>query len=292
MKKRKREALQGILCVLPVVIIVLLIKGYPMVDTVIKSFTKWDGLSEPVFIGWKNYLYILKNDEFKVALQNNFLFLLHIPVKIFIALVFALAIYERNPGYRFFRSVAYIPQVISMTIIGYLFYILFSYNGPVNTLLSNIGLENLTRDWFGTRGSAIFVVSIALTWHGIGYLALLILGGLSSIPETVFEAARLDGANYWQRLFQIILPLLARTMEYVLIVNITWAFTGLFSIIHSMTGGGPGYDTSTLDYLIYNKAFGSGTQMGLASAMAVILVLIVLVITILQLRASDKREDW
>lgn len=290
--KKRTESIQGWLCVLPVLAVILVIRGYPIVDTVVKSFTKWDGFSTPQFIGLSNYLYILKNREFQVSLVNNLVFLLHIPVKILLSMIFALAIYEAVPGHKLYRNLSYVPQVISPTIIGYLFCILFGFNGPINEVLRGAGLESLALDWMGSRWSAVAVIFIVLTWHGIGYLALLILGGLASIPDSVFEAARLDGANYWQRLVYVVMPLLARTLEFILIMNITWVFTGLFPFIFAMTRGGPGYDTSTIDYVIYNKAFVTGTQMGLASAMAVILVAIVLTVTVLQLRASDKREDW
>lgn len=292
MRMKKREALQGLLCVLPVLFLLLLIRGYPLADTFIKSFTKWDGFNKPDFVGFSNYINMFQSSDFLLSLSNNFIFLLHIPVKIVIAMIFAFSLYEKAPGWKIFRNISFIPQVISATIIGYLFCILFGFQGPINNILSGIGLDFLAIDWLGERWTSIAVIFICITWHGIGYLSLIILGGLSSVPDSVFEAARIDGANYWQRLFHIVIPMLVRTVEYIVIMNITWIFTGLFSFIFTITRGGPGYDTSTIDYLIYNKAFVTGNQMGMASAMAVVLLAVVLVITVLQLKASDKMDDW
>jgi multiple sugar transport system permease protein len=291
-RMKRQEALQGLLCVIPVLLILLLIRGYPIIDTIEKSFTNWDGFSKTQFIGLNNYINMLKSKEFWVALSNNFIFLLHIPIKIILAMIFALLLYEETPLSKIFRNISFVPQLISTTIIGYLFCILFDFQGPINDCLKALGLGSLAIDWMGQRWSSMIVISICLIWTGVGYLSLIILGGLSSVDNSVFEAARIDGANYWQRLFHIVIPLLGRTIEYMIIMNVTWVFTGLFPLIFTMTRGGPGYDTSTIDYLIYQKAFVLGNQMGQASTLAVILTIVILVITIVQMKTSDKIDDW
>ena len=121
---------------------------------------------------------------------------------------------------------------------------------------------------------------------------MLFLGGMASIPPSVYEAARLDGAGYWTRLFKITLPMLLRTLEYSCVMSVLWCFTGLFNLIYSITKGGPGYETTTVDYMIYVKAFGGGSEFGYASAIAVLLMLIVTVFTVVQLKVADKADDW
>ncbi len=118
------------------------------------------------------------------------------------------------------------------------------------------------------------------------------MGGLSSITPSIFEAASIDGAGYWQKLFLITIPMLARTIEYSLVISIIWVMTGLFPFIFTMTNGGPGYGTTTIDYMIYLKSFRMSSEMGYASALAVILTVIVLVLTVLEMKLSNKVTDW
>ena len=120
---------------------------------------------------------------------------------------------------------------------------------------------------------------------------MLFLGAMTQISPEIFEAARLDGAGYWTRTFKIMLPLLVPTVEYSCITSVMWTFTGLYSLILSITGGGPGYDTTTIDYMIYMKAFRGNSEFGYACALSVILMLIVAAFTIVQLRVS-RRTDY
>lgn len=258
----------------------------------IKSFTDWNGISHSTFIGLKNYIDILTDPNFWRLLGNNVLFLLFIPFQLLIGMVVAVLFYEETFGWKFFRNVFYLPQIISSVVIGFLFSVFFSYRGPINALLDAMGLGELKQEWFGQRGTAIVIIIFCLVWVNIGWQAMLGLGGLGGIQPSVFEAAKIDGAGYWQRLFKITIPLLGRTVEYSCIMSVIWVLTGLFPFIFSMTGGGPGYDTTTIDYMIYLKSFGSSSEMGYACAMSVILLIIVTGLTIFQMRASDKANDW
>jgi ABC-type sugar transport system permease subunit len=284
--------IQGWLSVIPVILIIFLVRGYPLIYGIIKSFTNWNGIKAGVFVGFKNYINILTNEEFWKLLSNNILFLTFIPVQLILGIVVAVLFYEQTVGWKFFRTVFYLPQIISSVVIGFLFTVFFSYTGPVNTILIKLGMPQFAVEWFGQRGTAIFLILVCLVWVNIGWQAMLALGGLSSVDPQVFEAARMDGASYWQRLFKITIPLLGRTIEYSCIISVIWTLTGLFPFIFSMTHGGPGYDTTTVDYMIYLRSFVSSSQLGYACALAVILTLIVLAMTMLQMRYSNKANDW
>ena len=225
-------------------------------------------------------------------LRNNIILILHIPVKVFFALMFSLLLYEKTWGWRIFRRISFLPGIISAVIIGYLFRVMFGFNGPINLLLRAAGLDILAVEWLGNGITAIVVIIICLIWQGIGWQSLLILGGLSAVPPSIFEAAEIDGAGYWRRLIHIVLPMLVRIFEYTFIMNIMWVFTGLFPYIFSLTNGGPGYETTTLDYMIYIKAFVSGNQLGSACALAVILLVIIMSFTKLQMKLADRADDW
>jgi multiple sugar transport system permease protein len=300
MKKKttinKNQAIQGLLSILPVILILLAIRAYPIFVTLIKSFTNWDGLFKSDFVGINNYIKLFRSEVFWKVLGNTAIALINVPLQVFVGLVVALLLYEKTFMWKFFRSIFYLPQIISTVIIGYMFRILFAYDGPVNFvfnhLLKGLGFKAATVDWLANGPSAMFVVILCLVWLNIGYQGILILGGMSSISPTIFEASRLDGANYWQRMFYIVIPMLVRTLEFSFIMSISWTFSGMFPFIYTITKGGPGYETTTIDYLIYVKAFLSGGQMGQACTIAVILLIIVLAITILQITITNKLDDW
>lgn len=219
--------------------LILVMCAYPIVQTVIKSFTDWNGIGAAVSVGFKNYINILSSGQFWSLLRNNLIFLLFIPFQVLIGVIVAVLIYDGIPGGKIFRVIYYIPQVISAVIVGYLFKVLFSYDGAVNSVLKALHLIREAIPWLERSGTARTAVIICLVWVNIGWQCLLALGGLSSISPSVYEAARLDGAGYWTQLFRITFPLLGRTMEYSCITSVMWTFTGIFPYIYSMTGGGP-----------------------------------------------------
>lgn len=289
---KRQEAIQGVLSILPVVVIILLIRAYPIVTTIFESFTNWNGLSRNDWVGLNNYISIFSGTDFWILLRNNLILLLNVPLQVFVGLVVAVLLYEEVPGWRIFRSIYYLPQIISAVIIGFLFRIFFSYNGPLNIILRSMGLDSAAIEWLGNGSTAIGVIITCLVWINIGWQGILIQGGMSSIPPSIFEAAKIDGANYWQRTFLVVFPMLTRVMEYSFIISTVWTFTSLFPFIYSMTNGGPGYQTTTIDYMIYIKAFVSGNQLGVACALAVILLIIVLIFTRLQMALANKADDW
>ncbi len=288
----RRQAVQGWLSVLPALLIILAIRGYPLLFGFMKSFTDWTGIGGGTYVGTVNYLNIITSSEFWILLKNNFLFLLFIPIQLVIGLLVAVLLYEEVFGWKFFRVVFYIPQIISALIIGYLFSVFFSYNGPVNLVLVKLGLGFLKTEWLGNAGSAAAIIIFCLVWINIGWQAMLGLGGLSAVAPSVFEAAQIDGAGFWKRFFSVTLPMLGRTVEYSCVISVIWVFTGIFPYIFSMTKGGPGYDTTTVDYMIYLKSFGAVSKPGYACALSMILLVIVLIFTVIQMRVSNKANDW
>jgi ABC-type sugar transport system permease subunit len=149
-------------------------------------------------------------------------------------------------------------------------------------------------EWFGNNFTALGVIVFSIVWFSIGWQAIVILGGLSAIPTTVFEAAIIDGANYWQRAFRIVIPMLVRVLEFSIIASGVWTLTQLFPFLFAMTKGGPGYETSTMDYMIYLKSFGMGfsSDYGTASAIAVMLLLLVLALTLIEMKLANRADDW
>jgi multiple sugar transport system permease protein len=293
MSDRKRKELTiSLLAIAPVVLVLLGFRAYPLGSVIYNSLTNWDGLFRHDFIGFKNFLRMFHTDYFWLTLGNCFIMFINVPIQVLIGLVASLLLYEKTLGWRFFRSLYYLPQIVSAVIVGYLFATFFSYGGPVNAVLRAVGAPHLAIEWLGSRVTAIGVVISALVWINIGWQGVLMLGGLSAINPSVFEAARMDGANFFQRTFFIMLPMIGRVIEYSFIYSVAWTFTGLFPFIYSITNGGPGYDTTTLDFLVYQKAFREDSGLGQACALAVILLAIVSILTVIQRKISNRANDW
>ena len=178
--------------------------------------------------------------------------------------------------------------IAATTVYPLLFRSFFAYDGPVNDLLGHLGVAPI--DWMSSGPTAIAVVILALVWSSFGYGMLILLAGMAAIDPSVYEAARLDGAGWWQRTSQITLPLIARPMRFLSVINVIYTFTSLFGFIFVMTSGGPGYETTTVDYFIYLKAF-AGFNLGGGAALAVMLFFVILGLTTVQFRVFRDDED-
>jgi len=283
---RRREALVGFASVLPAFLLVAAVIWYPVSQTVGKSFTDWNGANAD-WIGLRNYARIVSNGELLLLLRNNLIFVLSVPGILLISIVVSVLLFEQVPGWRFFRSVYYLPTILSAAVVGTLMRVMFSSQGAVNDALAMVGLGGLAHDWLGTVPTAFAVLIFAFYWQTLGQGVLIFLAGLAAIPGDLLDAARIDGAGWWNRLFKIVVPMLTPTIAYFVIINVVWVFVSLFGLVYTVTEGGPGYATTPFDVMIYRKAFEVG-EMGYASALSVVLFAIVLVISVFQLRAFER----
>ena len=283
---QRRESLIAFASLIPAFLLVATVIWYPVTQTLYHSFTDWNG-ARSTWVGWTNYERIIANGELLLLLRNNLIFVFAVPGILLISLVVTVLLFEEVPGWRFFRSVYYLPTILSAAVVGTLMRIMFASRGAVNDVLGRAGLEQLQHDWLGTVSTAFLVLILAFYWQTLGQGVLIFLAGMSSIPTDLLEAARLDGAGWWNRLTRIIIPLLVPTIAYFVLINVIWIFVGLFGLVYTVTKGGPGYATTPFDLMIYRKAFESG-EMGYASALSVILFLIVLTISAVQLRMFDR----
>lgn len=289
---RSQKTIQAFLSLLPVCIVLALFRLYPILAAFYRSFTNWNGLYQSDWVGLENFVKILTDNLFWKLLRNSLLLLISVPLQIMAGIFVAVLLYEEVKGWRIFRAISYLPQIVSAVTIGYLFRIAFGLDGPVNLVLRQVGLDFLAIEWLGNTATAMGVLVFCLTWFSIGWQAIVILGGMSKISPEVFEAAKMDGASYWQRTFQIIIPMIARTIEYALIMSMVWTLTSVFAFIYSITAGGPGYETTTIDYMIYTKFYQASANYGYASALAVILLFIILFFTVIEIRYTNKVSEW
>jgi ABC-type sugar transport system permease subunit len=261
---------------------------YPIGYALFVSFYDTNGISFD-FVGIGNYVAQIVSPLLHRVFLTNLVFLISVPLVILVAVVCSVLLYERIRGWRFFRILFFVPNVLSTAVVGLMFKTLFSYDGPVNAALSAVGLPRT--DFFAHAGQAIAVIIVALVWSGFGYQTLILLSGLSAINPEIFEAATVDGAGWWKRLWYITLPNIRRVVALVCVLNVLYTFTSLFGFIFVMTAGGPGYDTTTLDYLIYLEAFPSDGNIGPGSALAILTFLFIGILTLIQLRVFRVSES-
>lgn len=286
----KWETISGWLFVMPAALLFATFTLYPIISVFYYSTTKWTGLSTPEFIGLANFQDILQSEAFYSIISNNFKFLfLGVPLWTFFPLIIATLIFQQVRGWRFFRSAFFFPTVLSVVVTGSLFRSLFQYQGVFNIILRNIGLGFLAKDWWGSGATAIPMLTVIINWVGFGSSMLIYLAGMSNISESVIEASLLDGANWWQRFRHVYLPELKRLIQLNVVLNIMYSFTSLFGYIYTITKGGPGYETTVIEYLIYLKAFTS-REMGYASALSVLLGILVACISVIQFVVLRKKE--
>jgi len=273
----------------PIVALVATFVVYPVGSIVYHSFTRWDGISPAKWIGVANYTRLIHDETFHVAIRNNLLFALAVPLWVIVPLVVAVLLHERIPGWRFFRATVFVPAVLSTVVVGIVWSAILGFDGPLNTFLRSLGLGGLAHEWLADARYSIPAIMIVVLWAGFGYNTLIFLAGLAAVDEELFAAARVDGAGWWQRLWYVTIPSLRRTIELVTVLNVIGAFAYMFTYIYVITGGGPGFDTYVTEYYVYQQAFSFG-NMGYASAVGVFLMLITIAVAVLQVRTLVGRR--
>ena len=285
-KNRKRY----LLLILPAFILYTFTLVIPLLGgTFPNSLTNWNLMKgTKQFVGLDNYIRLLQDKNFQQAIV--FTLILGIVTIIFtnvLAFITAFFLSEKIFGGSISRAMFFLPNIISGVMVSYVWYFIFTRAIPdVGKMLSNHFLSNIS--WFGTPGWAFAATTIVSVWQGTGFLMILYIAGLQTIPKDVLEAAKLDGCVGIKKIANIELPLLMTKVTVNLFVSIANSFKA-FDIPFALTGGGPGGSTQTIALDIYNDAFGS-FRYGYASAKSVILFLMVAAVTLVQLWITRKKE--
>ena len=288
---KRREWLAAAIFLAPNMIGLTVFIVIPVIAGFVISFTEWDMLSAPEFIGFDNYVELLTDDRFFwLTLKNTLVYSLFvIPGSIVISLLLALALNTHIRGVGIYRTIYFLPFVSSTIAISLVWkWIMHPDFGILNGFLGLFGVPRL--GWLQDRNMALLSVAIVAIWHSAGYNMTIFLAGLKGIPKTYYEAAEIDGATYWQRFWRITFPLLTPTLFFVLVISLIGSFQ-VFNLVYIMTDGGPGSSTQVYVYYLWENAF-SYFRMGYASAMAYILFLIMLVITLFQVRLLGSRVNY
>jgi len=280
----------GLLYAAPAVALVSVFVAYPFGSVLFHAFTRWDGLGPSEWVGLNNFKLLWSDPIFRIALRNNAIFALSVPILVVLPLIVAFAIHRRVPGWRLFRATVFLPAVYATVVIGILTATVLQLDGPLNQVLAGTGFDGLQREWLGSANTSIPLILMVVIWTNFGYNVLLYLAGLSAIDPSLEEAARIDGAGSTRILVSIIAPNLRRVLEIVLVINTIAAFAFMFTYVYTITNGGPGTDTYVSEFYIYQQAF-TNQNMGYAAAVGVVLVLIVLVVGLFQIRVLTRKES-
>ena len=276
----------GYALVAPYVFHLLLFFGYPLLFSIILVFHRWDIVTPMEWIGLKNFVRLFQDDLFFRALLNTGVFLaIHIPLQIAVALLFAELLNRRLAGRGFFRTVYFLPVVVSGVVVTILFQQLFAFDtGLVNNVITALGGTRVP--WLSSPDLAMPSIAVLATWKNAGLYVILFLSGLQSIPNSLYEVTRLEGANTWQTWWNVTLPMLNPMVVTVVVLSTIGGFS-LFIEPYVLTGGGPLYSTLSALLYIYNQAF-YFNHMGYAAALGLCFALMILVVVLLQRRFVER----
>ncbi len=280
-----QQTVTAFLFILPFGVLYAIFTILPIFQTFYISLHKWEIMGTNIrYIGLKNFERLLTRDtQFQQAFEQTILFVaLTIPI-IFVGLCFALMLNRPVKGIGIFRTIFYLPNIMAVTVIGLIWARVFasSDRGLINAVLENIGLEIIP---FLDQGDlATLVVSFTTLWWTVGFSMLIFLAGLQDIPQSLYDAAKVDGANRRRQFLHITLPGLRRPFAFLCILQVIASFQ-IFGQVDVMTGGGPAGNTRTIVYNIFETTF-LYFQVGYGTAMAVIMFAVLLVISLIQLVA-------
>lgn len=263
-----------------------------MLGGIYYSFFDWSGTSSvKEFIGLDNYQRIFHDAVIPKAILNDYFFVFIKLIGIMLlALFFAVALTQlKIKEAPFYRIVFFFPNIMSVVVIGILWQFIYDPNiGVVNGVLQSIGLEEWARPWLGDMTWALPSVAIPAIWAGIGLFMLLLMGGITNIPKSLYEAAHIDGASEWQQFWKITVPLIWPQIKTSIIYIVITSLNGSFVLVQVMTSGGPGMATEVMGSYLYQKAF-EDFQFGYGAAIGV-LILVISLVTVVVLQFILKKE--
>lgn len=250
----------------------------PLVGMFAISFYEWPGLIAPrTFIGLENFSRILGDPVFSAAARNTTIqVLIVVPVMIPLAFMLGYYLQLKRPGYRLLSVLCFTPGLISITAKAMIFFGVLQPNGALNGVLEAVGLEGFARPWLANPGTALATIIAVELWSGIGWTAVLFSARLASVSPEVYEAAQLDGASHWTRMWRIAYPISKEFVGVMTMLQFLWTLFSSAALVLLLTRGGPGTSSTTLSYLIYAKAFRE-QSVGYSQAVGVLLFVVGLV---------------
>lgn len=275
----------------PAFLVYIVYVMFPIAQSVLYSLREWSGIGDGTYIGLANYQEALQDGIFWRALRNNVILVVaSIAIQLPIALGLALLLSARFRGWRVFRAIYFFPLLLSTVAIGLVWSNIYNPSfGLLNGVLGALGLENLQQAWLGNERTALPAVILVVCWQYIPFYMILFIAGLTTIPEDLYEAAKLDGSTKWQSFWHITLPLLRGIIRTAAILSLIGSLK-FFDLVWVMTGGGPNRSTELMATYMYERAFFT-FRMGYGSAIATLLFVIAFVVTTATILIDQRRTD-
>lgn len=275
-----------ILFLLPGLLMYLIFFVFPTISALGLGFTDWNGIAADYnFVGLQNYQEMLTEDQiFKKAFGNNIRFMLFVVIfQTVFSLFFAIILARNSKSNIFFRSLFFLPTIVASISVAFIWIFVYDPSiGFLNKVLSQMGLGFLAQNWLSDTKLAIYSIAIVQVWAHTGQVMIVFIAGLQSIPKSLYEVARIEGAGRWETFRKVTWPLLAPSATIVVAYTTLQSFKS-FDLILAMTGGGPSYATEILSMFIYHQAF-QNFKFGYASASAVLFMLVIAAITFTQFK--------
>jgi len=263
----------------------------PFIANLRYSLTRWDRISEPQFVGFKNFINLLTNDDlFLKVLGNNLRFtFLVVLFQTTLSLAFAILLVRNSRTNIALRTLYFFPTILSSVSVGMVWLYIYDPNyGALNLFLNKVGLQSFALNWLGSESSALYAIAFTQVWFHTGQMMVIYIAGLQQIPQELYEAAEMDGATRWQQFKDVTWPMSIPTTIVVMAYTTIQSFRA-FDLIFSMTQGGPNSATSIFAVMIYQTVF-SELRIGYAAAQSIFFVLVLVLITFLQRRTLGNRD--
>lgn len=285
------EMRDGIILVLPLILLLFVFIFYPVVANFYYSFTKWKGIGKPQWIGIANYIRMFGDERFYYSLRNIGILVLYIPLGVFLPLILSAIMRDGIKGWKIYRSILYLPNILGPVLLGLLFVTLLSQVGPLIAILDKLGVKDAARiHILGKSASAVNTLGfLFVVWMKLGFGCIYFLAAMSGIDASLYDAAKIDGAGWWKTFRNVTLPSVSFALQFFTVLHFIEIFARMYGIIFTLTGGGPGYATYTLEYGVYTISF-EAFQRGYASSWAVVLFVFCAVIALVQIRLIRRNE--
>jgi ABC-type sugar transport system permease subunit len=295
-KLKRSQRVAGYLFVLPTLALFLAFVGWPIVQTIYLSLSKWSGFGDKTFVGLENYTRMVADPVARHALVVTLIFTAATTVvQTVLGIVIAVLVNEvwRKVGI-VVRTILFIPGIVSFVVSGVLWKLIYDPNvGTLNRLLGAVGLDGLQHTWLADRSTVLPAIIVVAIWGGVGMNMLIFFAGIQGIDPGLYEAAEVDGAGPVQRFFHITVPSLRVVTGIVVSLGLLNGFK-IFDIIYVMTGGGPNHATEVFGTYLYSLAFGSTSgslpQFGYASAFSVVVMIMCILAVMVQMAITRRAE--
>ena len=248
----------------PMVLLLLAVFGYPIVTMFDFSLKRVRGADGP-FIGLENYRMVLSDPLFATSAVHSALLLLAVPILVAGSLLLAAVLHDRAPGWRIYRTVLFVPYVLAVPIVATVFSNLLQLNGALNTGLRSAGLDAVALDWIGSPAIVLWTLMGIIVWREIGFGIILFSARMAALSEEVEEAARIDGAGWWTRLWRVTIPQLKGVIEFYALISVITMLSAVFAYVYATTKGGPGDASQVIELFIYNQGI-RGSLPGIGGA--------------------------